>query len=69
MNNTNWKQQLLFTTAIAGTLIGLITGYLLIRSAEEKGDAPPKISTTDAIRLAVTTVGFVRSIAALNDGK
>lgn len=69
MNNANWKQQVLLTGAVAGALIGLITGYLLIRSAEEKGGDPPKISTTDAIRLAVTTVGFVRSIAALADGK
>ncbi len=65
----NWKQKTLILGGLLGTIIGLATAYLLIRTAEEKGDGPPKIETKDAIKVAVATIGAVRGIASLGERK
>ncbi len=64
-----WKQKTLILGGLIGAAIGLITAYLLIRTAEERGDGPPKIETKDAIKVAVATIGAVRGIASLGEGK
>ena len=52
---------------IIATIPALIAGYLLSRAAEERGDGPPKVKTSDALRLAVGIIGLVRGIAALGN--
>lgn len=68
-NSANWKPKVLLISTFAGALTGLFAGYLLSRAAEERGDNPPKIKTSDGLKLLVATVGLVRSVAALGDGK
>lgn len=67
--NNNWKTQTLIIGAVVGALIGLGTGYLLTRTAEESGGQPPKITTGDAFKIALGVIGVVRGIASLGDGK
>lgn len=65
--NENWRATFYLGGTIIGALIGLATAYLMVRSAEEQGGRPPKISTADAVRIGVSTVGLVRGIAVLGD--
>jgi hypothetical protein len=65
--NDNWKTRVLITGGVLGALAGLSTAYLLARAAEEKGNGPPQISTSDGIKMAIAIIGVVRGIAALGD--
>ena len=65
----NWKVKILVAGAVSGALLGLGTGYLLTRTADEAGGVPPKIKTTDGIRIAIGVIGLVRGIIALGDAK
>ncbi len=65
--NENWRTTFYLGGTIIGALIGLATAYLMVRSAEEQGGQPPKISTADAVRIGVSTIGLVRGIAVLGD--
>jgi hypothetical protein len=64
-----WKTKTLILATVTGALIGLATGYLLTRTADETGGEPPKISTGDAIKASLGIIGVVRGIAALGDRK
>jgi hypothetical protein len=68
-NNDNWKTKTLLISTVVGTLVGLGTGYLLTRSAEENGGQPPKITTGDAFKASLGIFGVVRGIVALGDRK
>jgi hypothetical protein len=63
----NWQTKVLFTGGIVGAVIGVATSWLLIRTARETRGGPPSISTGDAIKVGVTTIGLVRAIAALGN--
>ncbi len=63
----SWKPRVIVISTLLGASIGLLTGYLLSRTAEESGGEPPKISTADAIKLAVGVIGTVRGIASLGN--
>jgi hypothetical protein len=65
----NWKTKTLILGAAVGAIIGLGTGYLLTRTADETGGQPPKITTGDAFKIALGVIGVVRGIASLGDGK
>ena len=65
----NWKIKVLAGSAVLGALIGLGTGYLLTRTADETGSGPPEIKTTDGVRIAISVIGLVRGIVALGDRK
>jgi hypothetical protein len=66
-NDNNWKMKVVVGSTILGAISGLAAGFLLSRSAEERGGVPPKIHTADALRLVVAVIGLVRGIAALGD--
>lgn len=68
-NSETWKIKILVGGAVLGAAIGLGTGYLLTRTAEETGEGPPQIRTTDGIRIAISVIGLIRGIAALGDKK
>jgi hypothetical protein len=68
-DNNNWKTKTLILGAAVGAIIGLGTGYLLTRTADETGGQPPKITTGDAFKIALGVIGVVRGIASLGDGK
>ncbi len=69
MQEENWKQRLLLMGVIGGAALGAVTAYLLIRTAEDAGNGPPRLATSDLIKALVATVGTVRGIAALGDRK
>ncbi len=66
-NDNNWKTKVVVGSTILGAVSGLAAGFLLSRSAEERGGIPPKIRTADALRMVVAVIGLVRGIAALGD--
>ena len=68
-SSNNWKIKILVVGAVSGALIGLGTSYLLTRTVEEAGGKPPKIKTTDGIRIAIGVIGLVRGVIALGDSK
>ncbi|MCA9868521.1 MAG: hypothetical protein KIS95_10980 [Anaerolineae bacterium] len=63
----NWQTKVLITGGAIGAVLGLMTSWLLIRTARETRGGPPAISTGDAIKVGITTIGLVRAIAALGD--
>lgn len=64
----NWKKKTYMIGAALGTLAGLGTAYLLVRTTEESArGGPPSITTGDAIKSALGIVGVMRGIAALGD--
>jgi hypothetical protein len=66
-SNNNWKTRIIIGSTVVGAASGLIAGYLLSRTADERGSGPPKVKTGDALRLAIGIIGLVRGIAALGD--
>ncbi len=68
-NHTSWKANILLIGTVLGALVGLGTAYLLARTAEELQDGPPKINTTDALKVGINVVGVMRGIASLADRK
>ena len=69
LEENNWKTKTLIMSALIGTIVGLGTGYLLTRTAEENGGQPPNITTGDAIKASLGIFGVVRGIVALGDRK
>lgn len=63
----NWQMRVLVTGGVIGAVIGLVTSWLLVRTSREMRGGPPAISTGDAIKVGITTIGLVRAIAALGD--
>lgn len=63
----NWEMRVLVSGGILGAIVGLVTSWLLIRTSREVRGGPPAISTGDAIKVGVTAIGLVRSIASLGD--
>lgn len=63
----NWQAKVLLTGGVIGAVLGLLTSWLLIRTSREVRGGPPAITTGDAIKVGVTTIGLVRAIAALGD--
>ena len=63
----NWQTKVLLAGGLIGAIVGLVTSWLLVRTARETRGGPPAITTGDAIKVGVTTIGLVRAIAALGD--
>jgi hypothetical protein len=55
--------------ALGGLLVGALAAYLYVRSANEHNTAPPKVKTSEAIKLAVAVITLMRQIAALSAEK
>jgi hypothetical protein len=64
----DWKIKVIVGATVIGAASGLVAGYLLSRTSEEQGGGPPRVKTSDALRLAIGIIGLVRGIAALGDG-
>lgn len=63
----NWQLKVLLTGGVIGALLGVMTSWLLVRTSRETRGGPPAITTGDAIKVGITTIGLVRAIAALGD--
>lgn len=66
-SDNSWKTKYILTGTALGALFGLLTAYLLARAAEEKGNGPPQISTTEAIKIGVGLISTMRGIASIGD--
>jgi len=64
-SENNWKTKIIITFALIGAVVGVVTGYLFSRTAEDSGGQAPKINTTDALKSAIGIIGVVRGIASL----
>jgi hypothetical protein len=65
-NKSQWKTQVYFIGAIAGTIFGFISAYLYARAAEEelvRTGGKPQMSTTQIIGLLLTGLGLIRQIS------
>lgn len=65
--DVQWKTKLLILGAIVGAVFGVVSAYLLARSAEESRGGPPQVSTGDMVKTAIGVVGVMRGIAALGE--
>lgn len=62
----NWKVNTIIIGGIVGALTGLGAAYLMVRSAEEKGDKI-SMSSGKGLKIGVLLAGLVRSIMNLSD--
>ncbi len=68
MESTNeWKKKYLITGTLLGALFGLTTAYLLAQAASKKGEGPPEISTSEAIKIAIGLISTMRGIASIGE--
>ncbi|MFZ4816619.1 MAG: hypothetical protein ACOYL5_18940 [Phototrophicaceae bacterium] len=65
----DWQTRALLLWSAAGLLVGVISGYLYNRSAEEyaerHGDKPPRPGTMELVTLAIAVAAAVRQITEL----
>jgi hypothetical protein len=70
----NWKTKALLGGGAIGLLVGLITAWLYVRSADvvedRRGNVQlPAVQSTDLVRIAVSVVSVVRTIVGLASSK
>lgn len=65
--DTGWQSQVYLIGGAVGALLGLLSAFLFVRASQEaRGENPPDApSTSDAVRLGMSLLGIVRSIAEL----
>lgn len=68
-SDENWKTKVIIASTVIGAVVGLATGFLLSRTAEESGGEKPEINTLDAVKAVVGIIGVMRGIAALGSKK
>ncbi|MEZ4515367.1 MAG: hypothetical protein R3C44_00520 [Chloroflexota bacterium] len=66
-SRVHWDTRTLLVGTAVGAAIGLAASWLLVRTSRETLGGPPSISTGDALKVGITTIGLVRAIAALGD--
>ncbi len=62
--NGNWKVRTVLIGGTIGALLGIAAGLLFVRVTEESG-GPIKLSTGQAVKLAVSAIGVVRQASQL----
>ena len=63
----NWKRRTYMVGGAIGLSLGLLSAYLLIRAADERGGEQPRVKTGEAVRLGLSALGLIRQIAAVGD--
>jgi predicted small integral membrane protein len=66
-DNANWQMRVIVVGGVIGAMLGLMTSWLLVRTSRETRGGPPAITTGDALKVGITAIGLIRSIAALGD--
>jgi glycerol uptake facilitator-like aquaporin len=62
----SWRVPVYLVGTIIGAILGAISAHMYARTAETANPNGPKLTTpdvSDVLRLALTTVGLVRSIS------
>lgn len=65
--SAGWETRTMLVGTAVGAALGLVAGWLLVRTARETHNNAPHISTADAIKLSITAIGLVRAVAGLGD--
>ena len=70
----NWKSKAVLGGGAIGLLVGLITAWLYVRSADVVEDRNgniklPPVQSTDLVRIGVSVVSVVRTIVGLASSK
>lgn len=63
----NWKKRVLIISTLVGAAAGFAAGYVLSQNADQGDGGPPKIKTSEILRLSVGIIGLVRGIGALGE--
>jgi len=63
--SNSWKTRVLIAGGLIGALLGLGAGFLYVRVTEETGGSK-KISTGNAVKLAIAALGVVRQASQLS---
>ena len=63
----SWQNKIMIIGGVGGAILGLATAYLMVRTANEKNEGPPQLTTADLLKASVNIIGVVRGIAALAD--
>lgn len=63
----NWDTKTLLVGTALGAAVGLATSWLMVRTSRDVRGGPPRIGTTDALKVGITTIGLMRAIAALGE--
>ncbi|MBN1312105.1 MAG: hypothetical protein JXB30_11865 [Anaerolineae bacterium] len=60
-----WRSRTILTGGLIGAVLGLLSAYLYVRTAEEthrSGEAPEAPATGEAVKLGVTLLTIMRTI-------
>jgi len=62
---SGWQSRVYLIGGAVGALLGLLSAFLFVRSSQEaRGENPPEVpSTNDAVRLGMSLLSIVRTIA------
>jgi hypothetical protein len=61
----DWRTRTFVLGGVVGAVLGLLSAYLYVRTAEEEhgeGQPPATPQTGDALRLGLSVLGIVRTI-------
>ena len=65
----SWQTRTLMIGGLLGAVLGILSAYLYIRSAQAAGeDSPPPPETKDAVKLGMSLLSIIRSVAELGRG-
>lgn len=67
ITSNGWQNRFLIIGAVMGAIAGLLSAWMLVKSAEKKHGGPPEISNSDLLRSTVGIIGIIRGIASLGD--
>lgn len=58
------RPRILITGALLGLGLGVLSAYLILKRAEEKGEAPA-MSVGDGVRIGMTVFALIRTVSQL----
>ena len=66
-----WKTRTYIVGWLLGTLLGLLSAYLFVRSAEEENNSPDEVSLSvgTMLSLSLAILGLIRQIAEASKPK
>ena len=62
-----WDTKTMLVGTAVGAALGLAASWRMVRTARDTRGGPPHISTGDALKVGITTIGLMRAIAALGE--
>jgi len=63
----DWDTKTMLIGTAVGAALGLAASWLMVRTSRDTRGGPPSISTGEALKVGITTIGLMRAIAALGE--